>query len=61
MSRKKKQKISKEEELLKSLEADKKFLLETQMKLADEINKISLQLAKNEGGRLILKKLLENK
>lgn len=49
------------EELLKSAEKDKKFLLDTRNKLTDEINKIAFQLAKNDGAILILKKILEDK
>jgi hypothetical protein len=49
------------ESLLVLAEKDKKFLLETQKKLADDVQKVAFQLVKNEGALAILKKILEDK
>lgn len=49
------------DELIKSAEIDKKFLLETKTKLIAKLSDINAQLMKNEGASLILKKLKEDK
>lgn len=68
MVRKKQKKISELDsyknilkELLESAKKDKKFLLDAQKKLAEDVNKISYQLMKNEGAVAILEKILGNK
>jgi len=68
MTRKKQKKISKLdkqkekiEKLLVSAKEDREFLLKTQKKLAEDVQKISFQLFKNEGALAILEKILEDK
>ncbi|MFO7970100.1 MAG: hypothetical protein R6U15_08345 [Candidatus Izemoplasmatales bacterium] len=62
---KKKSELDKFKEEIRNLldlaEKDKKKFLEIQKKLADDVNKISFQLVKNEGAVAILKKILEDK
>jgi hypothetical protein len=49
------------ENMLNLTDADKKFLLDTKTKLINELNKINIQLIKNDSATLILKKLIEVK
>lgn len=58
---KKKSTKEKVKELIVTIEKDRRFLLDTKTKLIKELNKIEVQLLKNEGATLILKKILEGK